>query len=128
MTAPLHFPALPGNPSCKPADADLFFPEAGHPTKRAKAICAGCEVRDQCLAWALRYDEPHGVWGGKSAVERQGMRPKKSTQRGPKRGPINHGTEAGYQQHRRRDETPCNSCREASRVATAERVARRKAS
>lgn len=38
---------------------------------RAKAICAQCSVRDECLDYALRIREQHGIWGGLSEVERR---------------------------------------------------------
>ena len=37
---------------------------------QAKAICAGCPVRRQCLAFALRTHQVHGVWGGLTEQER----------------------------------------------------------
>ena len=53
-----------------PAD-DYFFPEKGFSLKPAKNICnSTCEVRAQCLAFALKNRIPHGVWGGLSAQER----------------------------------------------------------
>ena len=36
----------------------------------AKQVCARCAVTVQCLRWALDTREPHGVWGGLSADER----------------------------------------------------------
>jgi WhiB family transcriptional regulator, redox-sensing transcriptional regulator len=38
--------------------------------RQAKAICRACDVRDACLAHALQFDEPHGVWGGLTEGER----------------------------------------------------------
>jgi hypothetical protein len=46
---------------------------------RARALCAPCTVRDECLAAALRYEnsadliERHGVWGGTLPIERDMM-------------------------------------------------------
>jgi hypothetical protein len=34
-------------------------------------ICAGCPVRQQCLAFALDTRQNHGVWGGMSEEERR---------------------------------------------------------
>ena len=34
--------------NCRGADADLFFPERGASTRRAKSICAACDVRTDC--------------------------------------------------------------------------------
>jgi WhiB family redox-sensing transcriptional regulator len=63
--------------ACRGAGTDLFFnPDSERgPSKRqreasAKAICAACPVVNQCLGWALRVREPHGVWGGMSTDER----------------------------------------------------------
>ncbi len=49
---------------CLSHDPDLWFAEAPADLERAKALCAGCPVRDACLASALRRREPWGVWGG----------------------------------------------------------------
>jgi WhiB family transcriptional regulator, redox-sensing transcriptional regulator len=59
---------------CNQADPDLFFPEKGGSTREAKRICAGCEVRAECLAYALRRNEPSGIWGGLSERERRQLR------------------------------------------------------
>lgn len=40
----------------------------------AKAVCAGCEVRAECLQYALDNNERFGVWGGASESERAAMR------------------------------------------------------
>jgi WhiB family transcriptional regulator, redox-sensing transcriptional regulator len=66
--------------ACRGADPELFFPQADDGTGRAavakaKAICAGCPVADQCLQFALASPEKHGTWGGLSERERHGMRP-----------------------------------------------------
>jgi WhiB family redox-sensing transcriptional regulator len=62
--------------ACQEADPELFFPVAAHgPGAReidmAKAICASCLVRRQCLQYALATHQLHGVWGGTSEDERQ---------------------------------------------------------
>jgi WhiB family redox-sensing transcriptional regulator len=41
--------------------------------KEAKAICATCGVRKDCLAYALRIHEPYGIWGGMNEAERGQM-------------------------------------------------------
>jgi len=60
--------------NCRGADADLFFPERGASTRRAKAICAACEVRGKCLDFAIDYGEKFGIWGGMSERERRRVR------------------------------------------------------
>ena len=46
--------------------------------ERAKQVCARCEVREQCLAWALEAGQDHGVWGGMSEEERRAIKRRKS--------------------------------------------------
>ncbi len=60
--------------NCRGADADLFFPERGASTRKAKAICAQCEVRSKCLEFAIREGEKFGIWGGMSERERRRVR------------------------------------------------------
>lgn len=59
---------------CRDADTELFYPEAGKRSGPAKAFCARCPVRRQCLAHALEVGERHGVWGGLSEDERRAVR------------------------------------------------------
>lgn len=61
--------------ACTETDPDAFFPETGSSTRSAKQVCAGCFVRDDCLAYAMEHDERFGVWGGKSERERRRLRP-----------------------------------------------------
>jgi WhiB family redox-sensing transcriptional regulator len=60
--------------NCLGVDPDLFFPERGASTKEAKAVCNGCEVRMECLEYALRHGEKFGIWGGMSERERRRLR------------------------------------------------------
>jgi WhiB family transcriptional regulator, redox-sensing transcriptional regulator len=60
--------------NCRGANADLFFPERGASTRRAKSICSQCQVRDDCLEFALRHGEKFGIWGGLSERERRKIR------------------------------------------------------
>ena len=46
----------------------LFFSEALDDIARAKAFCAGCDVREACLEAAVARREPWGVWGGELLV------------------------------------------------------------
>ena len=67
-------PAWYERAACIEADADCFFPEKGGSTREAKRICAECEVRTECLAYALANDERFGIWGGTSERERRRLR------------------------------------------------------
>jgi len=59
---------------CAQTDPELFFPERGGSTRAAKAVCAGCPARAQCLEHALTHDERYGVWGGTSERERRRLK------------------------------------------------------
>ena len=37
---------------------------------RAKAVCATCPVRTECLEHATTHDERYGIWGGMTNRER----------------------------------------------------------
>ena len=52
----------------------LFFSDHILDIARAKAICAKCALREQCLADALEREEPWGVWGGELLSMRQDRR------------------------------------------------------
>lgn len=74
------FPTLDLRPwmkeaACKDvADPDIFFPEQGQWKKgiAAKAICAGCPVKKDCLDYAIEYEQGdrYGIWGGMNTKER----------------------------------------------------------
>ena len=59
---------------CAETDPEAFFPEKGGSTREAKKICTGCEVKAQCLEFALANDERFGIWGGLSERERRRLR------------------------------------------------------
>jgi WhiB family transcriptional regulator, redox-sensing transcriptional regulator len=59
---------------CAETDPEAFFPEKGGSTREAKKICTGCEVRAECLEYALTMDERFGIWGGLSERERRRLR------------------------------------------------------
>ena len=60
---------------CAQTDPEAFFPEKGGSTREAKKVCIGCEVRSECLEYALANDERFGIWGGLSERERRKLRP-----------------------------------------------------
>jgi WhiB family redox-sensing transcriptional regulator len=60
--------------ACRGLDPNLFFPERGESVKEAKAVCARCPVRAECLKYALENHELHGIWGGFSERERRQLR------------------------------------------------------
>ena len=69
--------------ACRGPESVLFFPPA-FPERReerearetkAKEICVDCPVQQECLAFALRVREPHGIWGGLNESERRQLFP-----------------------------------------------------
>jgi WhiB family transcriptional regulator, redox-sensing transcriptional regulator len=61
--------------ACRTAEPDLFFPVSAADNNRlqvteAKAVCAGCLVRRECLDFAIRTRQMHGIWGGLTEEER----------------------------------------------------------
>jgi WhiB family redox-sensing transcriptional regulator len=64
-------PAWHQHGACRGADPSLFFPEQGESVKEAKAVCARCPVRADCLDYAMENHEVVGIWGGLSARERR---------------------------------------------------------
>lgn len=57
--------------ACKGKHSSIFFPDAGQGSgDAAKAVCATCEVRDACLAFALSTHQQYGIWGGLNPRER----------------------------------------------------------
>lgn len=56
---------------CSQTDPEAFFPEKGGSTREAKRVCLGCDVRRECLEYALTHDERFGIWGGLSERERR---------------------------------------------------------
>ena len=59
---------------CAQTDPEAFFPEKGGSTREAKQICNSCEVRSECLEYALGHDERFGIWGGLSERERRRLK------------------------------------------------------
>jgi WhiB family redox-sensing transcriptional regulator len=73
--------------ACRGEDVNLFFGPATDnrddreypPAKRdrealAKWICSGCDVRTDCLNYALDTDEKYGIFGGLNEEERDRFR------------------------------------------------------
>jgi WhiB family redox-sensing transcriptional regulator len=65
--------------NCKGVDPMLFYPERGESTRESKEVCKGCEVRYDCLEFALQNGEKFGIWGGLSERERRRIRRRRAT-------------------------------------------------
>jgi WhiB family redox-sensing transcriptional regulator len=76
-----HIPTWQFRAACRGEDASLFFAPGYFETReqkeareaQAKAICARCPVRAECLEYALAIREMHGVWGGMNETERRAL-------------------------------------------------------
>lgn len=58
--------------ACRAQQPDALFVRGAEQNK-AKAICAGCPVRTECLAEALDNQIEWGVWGGMTERERRAL-------------------------------------------------------
>lgn len=85
MTAPLFPPPIAPSARelawqdrglCQQTDPEAFFPDKGGSTRASKKVCRRCDVRAECLQWALDKDERYGVWGGMSERERRRLKRK----------------------------------------------------
>ena len=72
-------PAWQFRAACRGEDSALFF-APGYFEQReqklareaeAKTICGRCHVRVDCLEYAIRIRESHGIWGGLNELERR---------------------------------------------------------
>ena len=59
---------------CSQSDPDLWFSVGALDHKQAKLICGQCEVRQQCLQYAVSAPVEHGIWGGLTERERRKVR------------------------------------------------------
>jgi len=65
--------------ACQRSDPELFFPvapagPAAAQIAQAKDVCATCQVRQECLEFALESGQKFGVWGGTTEDERRALR------------------------------------------------------
>lgn len=57
-----------------PHEIGYFTSSSAQDIVRAKLVCDSCDVKEQCLAYALRTNENTNVYGGKSEQERRSMK------------------------------------------------------
>lgn len=70
----LERPSWQRDAACREHPEVSFFPEKGQRLDPARAVCAGCLVRDECLDYALALGpQLAGVWAGTSEAERRVM-------------------------------------------------------
>jgi WhiB family redox-sensing transcriptional regulator len=64
--------------ACRFTDPELFFPVSNsgqslNQVTEAKKVCAACVVLPECLAFAMRTQQVHGIWGGMTEEERSAV-------------------------------------------------------
>ncbi|ASR34584.1 transcription factor WhiB [Prauserella marina] len=64
--------------ACRDEDPELFFPVSAmgpgaRQSERAKAVCARCPVRSECLEYAIDTGLDYGIFGGTTEVERRDL-------------------------------------------------------
>lgn len=77
LTVPMHewsFPPWVDQALCAQVDPEIFFPDKGGSTREAKAVCRECQVRLQCLEYALANSDRFGIWGGVTERERRKLK------------------------------------------------------
>jgi WhiB family redox-sensing transcriptional regulator len=60
--------------ACRDLDPNIFFPASDGDAGQAKAVCASCSVRQECLEYAVATRQDDGVWGGLNETERRRLR------------------------------------------------------
>ena len=65
--------------ACLGAGPNAFYPERGEDVLAAKAVCAECPVKQDCLDYALETRQLFGIWGGLSERQRRALRPRRRT-------------------------------------------------
>jgi WhiB family redox-sensing transcriptional regulator len=60
--------------ACRGAALNLFFPARGESAEPARRVCAGCQVREPCLDYALSHGITYGIWGGLAERDRRALR------------------------------------------------------
>ena len=64
---------------CRDTNPELFFPVGTTGTAlvqmdRARQVCNECDVRAECLDYALATNQDSGIWGGLSERERRKLK------------------------------------------------------
>jgi WhiB family redox-sensing transcriptional regulator len=71
---------------CRDTDPELFFPvgntgQALLQITEAKNVCGECQVKAECLDFAIETNQDCGIWGGTSEEERRQIRRQMAAER-----------------------------------------------
>ena len=68
-------PAWMASAACRGMGTSLFFPAPGDDIEPARAICARCDVCQECLDYIMEAESgAPGVWGGTTGKDRRRLR------------------------------------------------------
>jgi hypothetical protein len=118
----LRLPEWRSRAACRGrVDLDFIDPRTPAEAAECRALCAGCPVREQCLAEALTTGEAWGIWGGLDTDAREPL----AEQQGHPAPAVKpaHGTNPRYAKHGCR----CDACRQAHTAYERARRERRRA-
>jgi WhiB family redox-sensing transcriptional regulator len=65
------------NAACRGRGLDVFFDDDPARADAARAICADCPVRAECLEFALADRSVTGIWAGTDDAQRRTIRRKR---------------------------------------------------
>jgi len=100
---------------CKQHDNNLWFD--ADTQKKAVTICQACPELENCHTYALTLPvDTEGVFAGMTAKQ---LKPLRKANNNPP--VIEHGTKAGYEQHRRTGIKPCEACLQANALYSYQR-------
>lgn len=57
--------------ACREVDPEIFFPVSAINSAAAKYVCWSCQMRQECLDYAIDTGQQFGIWGGENLEERQ---------------------------------------------------------
>lgn len=60
--------------ACRGERVEMFIPDRGAPSARAKQLCVRCPVKAECLRFALAIPDLVGYWAGTNERERRRLR------------------------------------------------------
>ena len=100
--------------NCRNSNPSIFFfDESDVRTQNvALKLCGDCEVKTECLQYALENKEHFGIWGGLMPLERRNFKRINNSN-----SENRCGTWSGYNHHRRLKEKMCPECREVANAA-----------
>jgi WhiB family redox-sensing transcriptional regulator len=75
-------PAWQARAACRGEHLEQFFPPEGTGGMRARRICNGCTVAEECLQYALERPSLKGIWAGTSERCRRRLRAEALTSSG----------------------------------------------